>query len=424
MLVELKIQNYFSFKELNTFSMVGVKAFKENEKTNVIGEFHDLKLLKSAAIFGDNGSGKSNLLRAISYLKRLVISSFKNALDDPNTNTLNSEKFRLSTASAKQPTHIEIVFILGATLFRYGFELDGPVVVKEWLFQTIERETALFSREGDVITLNKTGFKEGADLVTKTKSNVLFLTRVAHDGGAIAGAIVGWFHRIGVLNQTNEQNYRTFTIDALESDPAFRAWASEFIAYLGIARLSIATEDQQFDPGSFGSSLTPSPYLDSIRALFGESRTRKVVVSWHHQYDENGLLVDEVPFNFEKDESAGSRRLFYLLGPIYDTLQKGKLLVIDEIESQMHALLLERVVELFHSRNKNKAQFIFASHGTELLSRGGLRRDQIWFVEKNQLGASSIYSLADFGSAEVRNTTAFEKNYLAGKYGAIPHFRD
>lgn len=424
MLVELKTQNCLSYQGMTRFSMVGVDAYQEHERGTVLGRFHDRKILKSVFVFGANASGKSNLIEVFGHMKRLVGDSFKR-LSEPRAapGPPLPIQFRLHTQSLLQPTLMEASFLVGPTLYRYGFEIDGATVVKEWLYQTAAREVALFTREGDRVKIHRTLFKEGAGLTGQVQSDVLFLARVGHAGGRIACAVAQWFHRIGIVNAVKEPCYRSFTMDLLEIDPAFRAWATEFLAYLGIVRLSVAAEEQAPGYSSLGANLSPL-LRETLRAYSGDYADRKAVIAWHHRYDDAGQVVGEVPFSFDKEESSGTRRLLYLLGPIYDTLRNGKLLLLDELDAQLHPLLLQRIVELFHAHNRKRAQFVVVSHGTALLSMGGMRRDQVWFVEKDPLGASTLYSLLDLEHGDTPGTSHFGRHYLAGKYGAIPVFRE
>lgn len=118
------------------------------------------------------------------------------------------------------------------------------------------------------------------------------------------------------------------------------------------------------------------------------------------------------------------QKLIHLLGPWYDTLRNGKVLIVDELDSRLHTKLISYLVEYFHKENRNNSQLIFAAHDTKILSKEIFRRDQIWFIEKNQFGASEIYSLSDFKSSKVRKKSAFDKNYNNGNYGAIPYFKN
>ncbi|MBK6609119.1 MAG: ATP-binding protein [Leptospiraceae bacterium] len=160
----------------------------------------------------------------------------------------------------------------------------------------------------------------------------------------------------------------------------------------------------------------------SIHKIQSKQPRRDQLITYHRKYDENNNFIDSVPFNFDNQESEGTKKLLYLLGPWYDTLKNGKILAIDELDSRLHSNLTLKLVDFFHKFNKNNAQLIFAVHDISILNKNTFRRDQIWFVEKNQFGASELLSLADFKTDKVRNKSAFDKNYAQGKYGAIPYF--
>jgi AAA15 family ATPase/GTPase len=143
------------------------------------------------------------------------------------------------------------------------------------------------------------------------------------------------------------------------------------------------------------------------------------ISTWHKKFDKDNLLIDTIPFNFDLQESEGTKKFIHLLGPWFDTLRNGKILIIDELNSRLHTHLTKNLIELFHKYNKNNAQLIFTSHDTALLDKNCFRRDQIWFTEKDQFGISQLYSLGDFKTDNVRNTSSFFKNYLNGRYGAV-----
>jgi AAA15 family ATPase/GTPase len=141
------------------------------------------------------------------------------------------------------------------------------------------------------------------------------------------------------------------------------------------------------------------------------------IITYHNKYDENNLLVDVVPFMPEM-ESAGTKKLIRILGPIYDTLRTGKVLFIDEYNSKLHPNLSKKLIDFFHRFNRKGAQIIFTANDTNLLNKNIFRRDQIWFAEKNQFGVSSMYSLSEFNADTVRKTSAFDKKYLENIFGA------
>jgi len=425
MLIEFSVKNFLSFRDLNKLSMVGVKAFKEHENTNTFPIGHDLKLLKSAGIYGNNASGKSNLLDSVDFMKWLVLNSFRDALVEDEDKSFPIKKFKLSEESDEIPSEFEIVFIKEDKKYRYGFELDYDRVVSEWLYHTTSKEVPLFTRSDDEFYINKSSFDEGTKLEDKTKKNVLFLTLVAQFNGEISNTVVEWFKDLKIISGIHDYRYKKYTIDKIKNDNKFRTWASNFIQFLEIVDLDTSEEEigkiniDEIKDKEVGEEVID--LFTSLQKFLEKKPKQDRLTTWHRKFNRENVFTETVPFDFLKEESEGTKKFIYLLGPWYDALKNGKILFVDEIDSRLHSLLTIKLVELFHDFNKKNAQLIFASHDTNLMDKDIFRRDQIWFVEKNQFGASELYSLSDFKSARVRKKTAFEKNYKEGKYGAIPY---
>jgi hypothetical protein len=426
MLIEFSIENFLSFKDSTTLSMVAAKSFKEHPDTHVIESGSNFKLLKSAVIYGNNASGKSNLLEAMGFMKQTILNSFRDALLENNEKKFPLEKFALNTRTEKETSFFEISFIQKGTKYRYGFEIDYDKVVSEWLFHTTTKEVYLFKRDNQTIEVNKSAFKEGLGKEEDVKENVLFLSLLATLGKEISTNVVDWFKKFSFVNGIHDRGHKRYTIDKLKSDKQFLHWVLHFIKYLEIANLSTTEEDvDEIDFETLREKEKDEEIINlltSIQKIQSKQPKRDQLITFHRKYDENNLLVDTVPFNFDKQESEGTKKLLYLLGPWYDTLKNGKVLIIDELDSRLHRHLTLRLVDFFHKFNKSNAQLICAVHDVSLLNKEIFRRDQIWFVEKNQFGASGLFSLADFKTDKVRNKSAFDKNYLEGKYGAIPFF--
>lgn len=426
MLIEFSIENFLSFKDLTTLSMVASKSFKEHPDTHTIETDSNFKLLKSAVIYGNNASGKSNLLEAMGFMKQTVLNSFRDALMESNERKFPLEKFALNTKTENDTSFFEISFIQKEIKYRYGFEIDYDKIVAEWLFHTTSKEVYLFKRDQQKIEVNKSAFKEGLGKEEDVKENVLFLSLLATLGKETSTNIVDWFKKFSFVNGIHDRGHKRYTIDKLKSDKQFFNWVLHFVKYLEIANLSTTVEDvNEIDLETLREKEKDEEIINlltSIQKIQSKQPKRDQLITFHRKYDENNILVDTVPFNFDKQESEGTKKLLYLLGPWYDTLQNGKVLIIDELDSRLHSHLTFRLVDFFHKFNKSKAQLICAVHDISLLNKETFRRDQIWFVEKNQFGASELFSLADFKTDKVRNKSAFDKNYSEGKYGAIPYF--
>jgi AAA15 family ATPase/GTPase len=426
MIIEFKVENFLSFKDLTTLSMVTAKSFKEHKDTHTFTIDNKISLLKSAVIYGNNASGKSNLLEAMEFMKQIILNSFRDALVENSDRKFPLEKFALNSKSEQESTFFEVSFFNNGTKYRYGFEIDYDKVIAEWLYHTTSKEVYLFKRDLQNIEVNKSAFKEGIGKEEDVKENVLFLSVLATLGKETSSSIVEWFKRFNIINGIHDRGHKRYTIDKLKSDKNFFNWVLHFIKYLEISNLTTTEEDvNEIDLENLREKEKDEEIINlftSIHKIQSKQPKRDQLITYHRKYDENNVLVDTISFNFDKQESEGTKKLLYLLGPWYDTLKNGKVLIIDELDSRLHSHLTLRLIDFFHKCNLNQAQLICAVHDISLLNKDTFRRDQIWFVEKNQFGASELISLADFKTDTVRNKSAFDKNYLDGKFGAIPYF--
>ena len=414
MLIGFSVGNYKSFKEIVTFSMIASPIMEEdtNLDANNLFPINDkLSLLKSAAIYGANASGKSNLVAAINFMKWFVLNSSK---ETQVSDWIDVEVFRLSTETEKEPSFFEIVFILEGHIIKYGFEVDRQQVVSEWLFQTDNNEEKmLFERDFDNFTVGD--FSEGKDLSDKTRSNALFLSVVAQFNGTISGKILLWFLKnLNGISGLQDGQYRNKTLECFEGD----RHKNDIIKFLKKLDLGIADIQIQNTP-VFVISDNSTKYGGSYGNLYPHREVKNEVKTVHRKYDADGKQTALELFDMEKHESDGTNKLFSLAGILLDTLRTGKILLIDEFDARLHPLITRELITLFNSNeiNPRNAQLIFTTHDTNLLSSKIFRRDQIWFTEKDSKGATDLYSLVEY---KVGKDASFESDYIIGKYGAIP----
>lgn len=413
MLVQFSVANYKSIRHKQTLSLQAapiVSKDPEVDKKNVFTAPGDIELLKSAAIYGANASGKSNVIKALARMLNFIEKSFQ---DESQVNRVVF--FALDHDCAQMPIHFEIVFITNGNRYRYGFEITERKVSAEWLFGPANtNEVEYFTRLGDQININKSRFKEGFELPPgKTKSSTLFLNIVHAFNGPIAGEIKTFFQsKIMVSNGMLHANLRKRTLDMMENE-TLRKRITEFMrtADLGIEDINHVKVE----------NLTPAEH--SPIELLNESdeeKTRKILGTVRKVKNAPASSLPYL-FQFDEFESEGTKKLFAYSGPIITSLELGRTLVIDEFDSQLHPLLTRRIVELFNSIefNSKNAQLVFVTHDTNLLDSALLRRDQIYFTEKNNDGETSLYSLINIGG--VRNDVSYEREYMKGKYGALPY---
>jgi len=376
------------------------------------------RLLKSAAIYGPNAGGKSNFLAAMVQFRNWATNSSKNAqAGEP----IPVAPFRLHTETETAPTFLEAVFLHKGSRYRYGFEATSEAVISEWLFAQKEsiRETRMFTREREKIDVSES-FKEGKGLESRTRPNALFLSVVAQFNGAIAAEIMIWMDRFRNVPDLGDVNFIRYTANRLK-DKEYARLIHELArkADIGIERL----QTQELAPEA-AVRLLPKATPDNLRhGLLSGELSAFTIKTYHRKFGPKEELLAPVEFDLKLDESAGTQRFLALTGPFLFTLKHGTTLFVDEFEARLHPSLTKALVSLFNSSaNTKNAQLIFATHDQGLLDPKRIRRDQVWFVEKDDFGASRLYSLAEFKG--VRKEAKFAKEYLLGQFGGVPRVGD
>jgi AAA15 family ATPase/GTPase len=413
MLLEFSVGNHLSFRDRKTLSLEAT-SIKEFSESNVIGTSRR-NLLAGAIIYGANSSGKSNLIKAMATMRRLVLTTFSRSSQDD----LNIIPFLLQPKRLEEPSSFEAVFIIDDVRYRYGFEVNNRIVISEWLFEaTKEKENPLFIRQGDGIEVMES-FKEGHDLEEKTRDNVLFISVVDQFNGTTAVKILHWFSNFLVVSGLAHESYRSMTQILLEDEIAKSLLRDFYIGSdLGFDDLRMPQRNPERDEDRTAEEMSEAEYYIS------RSSPRPKTV--HKIFDEMNNFIGTTEFDMRRQESAGTNKIYNISGALFNALRAGGVLVIDELDSSLHPLLTLAITRLFNSKNSNPkgAQLIFATHDTNLLTYGKFRRDQIYFVEKDKYGASDLYSLVEYreedSSGPPRNDRSFEKDYINGRYGAIP----
>jgi hypothetical protein len=418
MLLEFTVGNFLSFKEPVTLSLETSSITDYPENTFSRGRHN---LLKSVVIYGANASGKSNLVQAISQMRHIVKSSAKMS----STDTFPVIPFLLNTDMETRPCSFEILFLLDDLRYRYGFEITAEKVHTEWLYQAkAQTEKPLFIRDGDAVEVNAK-FPEGKGLPDKTRDNGLFLAVCDQFNGAISGKIMQWFTSCNTISGLAHENYRLVTSNML-GDEKCRPAMLEFLEKLDLGFDEVRVEEEEFSPDSLPKNLSLPIRLRLSSDLKGKKRL--IFKAMHDVYSPAGEKTGKREFDLDTQESSGTNKVFDLLGPFFDTLMAGRVLVVDELDAKLHPLLTRALVSLFNSSETNpkNAQLIFATHDTNLLTYGNFRRDQIYFVEKDRQGATSLYSLIEYKEkgSTVRKDRSFESDYVQGRYGAIPYLGD
>lgn len=435
MLIEFTIENYLSFREHNVFSMLATKdSIMEDRQIFQIDDKN--RLLKNAAIYGANASGKSNLLNAIAFMKDFVINSSK---ESQQGDLIEVESFKFNTFSETKPSLFEVVFFHEDVIYRYGFEAGKERIESEWLFARYSsRESQLFIRDQqEIVVGNK--FKEGKKYLDSVRENALYLSVCAQFNGLISSKVIKWFRNINVISSLDD-NYVSATLEILENNEGKFNQEKELLVSF-IKRIDLGIQDVVYSKNENTSinkvleNLPTKVANDIIEKIKGsnesisdENRKKFKLVEHtintvHEVYDEKRNFVSNKGYNYGI-ESRGTQKIFELAGPIISTMINHGVLFIDEIQNSLHTKLVLGLISFFTDNKLNtKAQFIFTTHDVNILAANILRRDQFWFVDKNKYGESEMTCLVDFDE-HVRKDANLDKDYLRGRYGAIPHLKN
>jgi|WetSurMetagenome_2_1015567.scaffolds.fasta_scaffold35677_3 uncharacterized protein len=421
MLVEFSVSNFRSFNEEQTLSLI---AGRDRKHPGHVIDKGDFRLLKAAAIYGANASGKSNLIRAIEAMTHFVSISATKMTEGDRIPRMTP--FRLSSRTISQPSRFSIKLLLKDVLHDYVFSASSKRVYEECLHVTPagKRKSLSFSRTFNETTQDYTwAFGESLKdvksvLVERTRSNGLAVSRGAEQNIkslaefflAISRAI--WV--FGVDEMPSLLFYQTAHRVLKKDSLANQIMRLVRDADLGIENISV---DEVAIDSAMMREVRKSLPRNIRRKLVDKKLMRPDIHTEHRMQDSEKV----VQFDMENDESRGTQRFFALAGPLVDALEQGTLVVVDEIDSSMHPLLTRGLLELFQSQaaNSKGAQLVATTHDSTIMRPAIFRRDQVWLAEKDASQASRLRSLYDF--KKPRSTESFEKNYLSGRYGAVPN---
>lgn len=427
MLIRFEVENFLSFKDRQQLSMIAEKD-DEMEETHCIKPESgvNLRLLKSAAIFGANASGKSNLLKALLFKRNFIIESTK---IETVKEKMGFETFKLDQKTLNEPSFFETSFLLDKKVYVYGFKVDKEKVIQEWLyFYPHKKKVLLFKREilkNENLELSSTDEKkykyeykfgnffkgEKNKLVSLTRSNSLYLSVGAQFAHPILDRVFTWFKEFlkpGIT--TGTIGLIDFTIDFIEKNDSQK---KKVISFLKSADLGI--KDLRLEEIKKEQIVDFDKLPDIIKKEVEEGKAFDMEIIHSAFADDNKEVSASIDFS---DESMGTQRMFQLSGPLFHTLLNGGILIIDELEDSLHLLLQKALLSEFFKHSKN-SQIIFTTHSVQLLDDRLFRRDEIWFTEKKEDGSTELFSLADF-KPKPRKDKSIKNGYLTGAYGALP----
>lgn len=415
MLINFSFGNFRSFRDIKSLRM---EAGRVDDLPESVIEKDGFRLLPVAAIYGANSSGKSNVIKALGLFREIVKDNDKLRSDK----SIFQDSFMLDEEGRKSPTVFEIQFLLDSVVYRYGFEYLPTEIVSEWLYEKkVEpngKEHVLFEREGEDFTISTTYFSEGKNKKKLRTKNRLFLSLVAFLNGEVSQKLIKYLSHCNTISGLESDSYERLSLKMIEHQSEGYQEAMELFKKLDLGFTAIEVEEKEL-PGGLIEKLAALPNFD-LKEL-QEQRIYQTYTT-HNVYNKKGKIVSQTKFRANHNESNGTNKVISFSGPLFNTLLKGKVLFVDELDAKLHPMLTRAIVRLFMDKETNPkgAQLVFTTHDTHLLDKDYLRRDQVWFTEKDATEASDLYSLFEF---KERNDRNFEKNYIQGRYGAIPFIK-
>lgn len=409
MLIQFNFDNFKSyFKETS----IDLSATSISEyKSNLIKYRKDETYLKVMSIYGANASGKSNVLGAFSLMKFWVLNSFARSEENK---AIPLKRFQFSETGKKKSSLFEVFFAIDDKEYQYGFNLDSDKVISEWLykrnFRYKNKYELVFERDGQKYNL-KESLKNNTEILKSMNEKTLLVTFLSRLKNQDAIDVLKWFQLTNVIN--------------------FGDTTFEFIVSKSLPKVNFENENEYSNFINFLTAFDLGIHGIRIEKIDGEdypeveleSRPRYKVFTQHKNIETEEM--EEIPL---ADESSGTIKMISLYFYLDEALKNGYTVFIDEMDAKLHPLLTRYIINLFQDdlSNRKGAQLIFTTHDSSTLSKDLFRRDQIWFVEKDNRGISYIYSLAEYKikNVKVRKDASYNKDYLGGRYGAVPNFSD
>ena len=411
MLIQFIFRNFRSFRDETTLDLSAARMTEFNDRVVTVG---GERILTAAAVYGANASGKSNVYRAFEFMSSYVADSFRYGDDDDSYAENRPKPFVFSEETAHAETSFEVYFALpgdpSEKIYDYGFCVGDQGVTEEWLntkSRSARKFSSVFYRDEDTMDLKGLPKSSRTNLEVAIEKQVLIVSLGAKLKIAKCKQIRDWFAGNAFADfgdpVTSLFLSRRLPV-GFESDPEVRRQVASYFA-------------------SFDETIRDFR-IERVHAEASDSRDDRYRIWAIHQKEDSDQYA-EIPL---EEESAGTLKMFALYPQLQSVLHSGGVYCIDELNARLHPLLVRNFILTFLNPeiNTRHAQLIFTTHDTWQLSNQLLRRDEIWFTDKNDKGESSLYSLADFVDEDgdrIRKDENYERNYLLGKYGAIPELK-
>ncbi len=412
MLIMFKAKNFTSFKD-EVFLDLRATSYKQHP-SHVINAKKDLKLLKTTAVYGANASGKSNLISAMFFFEKYIFDQFiSNSKNDDSI--LKEQKFKTNlepfmlTNSVNDVSEFEIIFYYNNKQIQYGFECTSSEVLNEWYYIDDKK---VFERNSTVSFGKK--YENQLRMYTKFPKERLYISVLEYFLDEEAKDLI-----LKDFIDFFVEDYNVYL------EIFFKSSVKKVANNISLNKKLILDKDyrmkaekylKQIDVGIAGLKIEDKVVFNDET---GKEENKKIIKTIHNVYDDSENVIDQKYFDLFQ-ESTGTLRFLSYIQNIIDMIEKGGVFIIDEMSARLHPLLTKFIVDMFQSSSNKRAQLIFTTHDISLLNKEQFRRDEVVFVDKDLRGVSHIYVLSDL---KVREDATFNKDYIQGKYGAIPIFK-
>lgn len=413
--IQFSVANFGCFRDRVDFSMVGRQGSKNIFHLSKTGD----RLFKTAVIYGPNASGKSTLIDALDFM----ITKIRRSTDPNHVEEMKFEPFLMEDEYDRKPSFFEIIFLVNKKVYRYNFSLFRDHSIEEETLYEVKKASdfQLFHRKKSFSV--SVGFSKDKAIRKRTSKTALFLSVASQWNVTQANEIVPFFKGAIKTIKGFEESHGGRTIDRSQANEKYKTKVADYLKKADFCISDFKITDEPVSEGVIKLLSFLSKGIDKGKGLGPPWKDMPTVHFVHKKYDSSRKEAGEIELPIEK-ESRGTQAFFAKLGLIIDALESGTVLFIDELDSSLHPLLCQFIIELFHSKKTNlhNAQLVFTTHDVTLLSDKSIDRDQFWFTKRDRYGCAKLFSLAEF--RDRKDSSDFQARYLRGRYGALPYIDD
>ncbi len=412
MILSFKVSNHLSINDEQELSFIASNLKDDFRPIQEVGNPTKFNVLPAVLLYGSNASGKTNIVKSLSRMMGEIKNS--HVRRDPDSD-ISRRAFKLDIECEKKPTTFEIEFLFEGIRHSYGFTFNNKEHLSEWLYWFPQgKPSKLFERDRSEVSYGRSLKGRNKTIADLTRVNSLYLSTAAQNGHKQLGPIAAYLSNIKLKTQITVDASSFIDSEEISLDKRTINFLEKINTGVCAFQKKASKVNEKTKILSLGFMKLMSENFDDFPTDIEDIPDSQNTIKLGHK-SKNGEII-----YFDLDvESAGTRRLLHILGPVFEALDGGNAIIIDEIDASLHTNACELIFAMFNDKkiNKNGAQLIATTHDTNLLKSDFIRRDQIWFTQKSKVGTTKLYPLTDIYTKKQDN---IEKGYLQGRYGALP----